>query len=152
MGPTVLREKKKHTQTKPNLTLQLVTIHWGLKTLNNRSVQETEQYLYIFLPLIHRTVQLSWARSHSLFRSLPRMRLLCQRTLTHHAPDVVNTLRTVGHWLPLYHWQTATVWVKNLRLCSTEETKSPTSWMPWGFHFHFWVNYPFKIENCYFTF
>ncbi len=37
-----------------------------------------------------------------------------------------------SHWLPLYDWQTATVWVKNLRLCSTEETKSPTSWMPWG--------------------
>ncbi len=27
------------------------------------SVQETEQYLYNFLPLIHRNVQLSWARS-----------------------------------------------------------------------------------------
>ncbi len=37
-----------------------------------------------------------------------------------------------SHWLPLYDWQTATVWVKNLCLCSTEETKSPTSWMPWG--------------------
>ncbi len=37
-----------------------------------------------------------------------------------------------SHWLPLYDWQTATVWVKNLRLCSTEETTSPTSWMPWG--------------------
>ncbi len=34
---------------------------------------------------------------HSLFRSLPRMRLLCQRTLTRHAPAVVNALRTVGH-------------------------------------------------------
>ncbi len=33
-----------------------------------------------------------------------------------------------SHWLPLYDWQTATVWVKNLRLCSTEET----SLMPWG--------------------
>ncbi len=38
-----------------------MTIHWGLKTRNDRSVQETEQYLYCFLPLIHRTVQLSWA-------------------------------------------------------------------------------------------
>ncbi len=40
-----------------------MTIHWGLKTRNNRSVQETEQYLCHFLPLIHRNVQLSWARS-----------------------------------------------------------------------------------------
>ncbi len=49
-----LRERKKHTQTKPNETLRLMTIHWGLKTRNNRSVQETEQYLYcfFFLPLI----------------------------------------------------------------------------------------------------
>ncbi len=39
-------------------------IHWGLKTRNNRSVQETEQYLYN-LALIHRNVQLSWARSHN---------------------------------------------------------------------------------------
>ncbi len=36
------------------------------------------------------------------------------------------------HWLTLYDWQTAAVWVKNLLLCSTEETKSPTSWMPLG--------------------
>ncbi len=30
-------------------------------------------------------------------RSLLRMRLLCLSTLTRHAPDVVNALRTVGH-------------------------------------------------------
>ncbi len=35
----------------------------GLKTRNDQSVQKTEQYLYCFLPLIHRTVQLSWVRS-----------------------------------------------------------------------------------------
>ncbi len=55
--------EKKHTQTKPNETLQLVAIHWGLKTRNHRSVQETEQYLYCFLPLIRHTVQVSWACS-----------------------------------------------------------------------------------------
>ncbi len=37
-----------------------------------------------------------------------------------------------SHWLTLYDWQTAKVWVNNLRLCSTEEIKSPTSWMPSG--------------------
>ncbi len=37
-------------------------IHWGLKTRNNRSVQETEHYLYHLLPLIHRNVQLSWSQ------------------------------------------------------------------------------------------
>ncbi len=35
---------------------------------------------------------------HSLFRSLPRMRLLSQSTLTRDVPAVVNTLRTVGHY------------------------------------------------------
>ncbi len=38
------------------------------KTRNNRSVQETEQYLYNCIPLIHRNVQLSWARSQHLAR------------------------------------------------------------------------------------
>ncbi len=51
-------EKKKNTQIKPNETLRLVTIHWGLKTRNDRSAQETEQYLYRFLPLIH--LSLKW--------------------------------------------------------------------------------------------
>ncbi len=33
----------------------ILAIHWGLKIRNDRSVQETEQYLYIFVPLIRRT-------------------------------------------------------------------------------------------------
>ncbi len=133
------------------------------KDTKRTSVQETEQYLYRFLPLIRRMVQLSWVRSqqlardginnewHTRNRSLPRMRLLCQSMLTRNTPDVVNALRTAvhygrfgfvcvccfdsqsreSHWLTLYDWQTAAVWVKK-SLCSTEETKSPTSWMPWG--------------------
>ncbi len=40
--------QKKHTQSKQNRTLRLVTIHWGVKTQNDRSVQETVQYLYIY--------------------------------------------------------------------------------------------------------
>ncbi len=61
--------------------------------------------------------------------------------------DCFDSQSRGSHWLPLYDWQTATVWVKYLCLCSTEETKSPTSWMPWGkqinitFSF-FGVNYP----------
>ncbi len=58
-----LWEKKNIHRQNQIKTLRLVMIHWGLKTRNNRSVQETEQYLYSFLPLMHRTVQLSWARS-----------------------------------------------------------------------------------------
>ncbi len=50
---TALRKKTYTDQTKLN------PIHWGVKTRNERSVQETEQYLYCFLPLIRRTVQLS---------------------------------------------------------------------------------------------
>ncbi len=40
--------------------------------------------------------------------------------------------RFCAHWLALYDWRTVTVWVKNLCFCSTEETKYPTFWMPWG--------------------
>ncbi len=35
-------------------------------------------------------------------------------------------------YLPLYDWQTRTVWPKNIKIGSTEEKKTPTSWMPWG--------------------
>ncbi len=42
------------------------------------------------------------------------------------------TLKAVGPIDWHYDWQTATGWVKNLRWCSTEETKSPTSWMTLG--------------------
>ncbi len=38
-----------------------------------------------------------------------------------------------GHlYLPLYDWQTRTVWPKNIKIGSTEEKKTPTSWMPLG--------------------
>ncbi len=54
--------------------------------------------------------------------------------------------RFCAHWLALYDWQTATVWVKNLRLCSTEK-----NWMPWEStqiisNFPFWVNHPFNSD------
>ncbi len=35
-------------------------------------------------------------------------------------------------YLPLYDWQTRTVWPKNIKNGSTEEKKTPTSWMPLG--------------------
>ncbi len=35
-------------------------------------------------------------------------------------------------YLPLYDWQTRTVWPKNIKIGSTEEKKTPTSWMPLG--------------------
>ncbi len=57
-------ESQKKTYTdKTKLNPAARDHQWGLKTRNNRSVQETEQYLYHFLPLINRNVQLSWARS-----------------------------------------------------------------------------------------
>ncbi len=38
-----------------------------------------------------------------------------------------------GHlYLPLYDWQTRTVWPKNIKIGSTEEKKTPTSWMSLG--------------------
>ncbi len=35
-------------------------------------------------------------------------------------------------YLPLYDWQTRTVWPKNIKIGSTEEKKTTTSWMPLG--------------------
>ncbi len=35
-------------------------------------------------------------------------------------------------YLPLYDWQTRTVWPKNIKIGSTEEKKTPTSWVPLG--------------------
>ncbi len=35
-------------------------------------------------------------------------------------------------YLPLYDWQTRTVWPKNIKIGSTEEKKTPTSWIPLG--------------------
>ncbi len=35
-------------------------------------------------------------------------------------------------YLPLYDWQTRMVWPKNIKIGSTEEKKTPTSWMPFG--------------------
>ncbi len=35
-------------------------------------------------------------------------------------------------YLPLYDWQTRTVWPKNIKIGSTEEKKTPTSWMALG--------------------
>ncbi len=35
-------------------------------------------------------------------------------------------------YLPLYDWQTRTFWPKNIKIGSTEEKKTPTSWMPLG--------------------
>ncbi len=35
-------------------------------------------------------------------------------------------------YLPLYDWQTRTVWPENIKIGSTEEKKTPTSWMPLG--------------------
>ncbi len=155
-----------------------MTIHCGLKTRNDRTVQETEQYLYIFWPLIHRTVQLSWARSQQpvhdassscftvdlrLLNTLPppisqmdsavdqrynTIQILCN--LLHRG--IVSCLKTSMYrhepqgliWFCLCMFYslskprvplTAIIWLwrdKNLHLCSTEETNSPTSWMPWG--------------------
>ncbi len=68
MGPTALKVKKKTYTDKTKLNS--VARDDTLRSYDTkRSVQETEQYLYnFFLPLIHRNVQLSWARSQQLVR------------------------------------------------------------------------------------
>jgi len=42
----------------------------------------------------------------------------------------VHALRGGDHRPPLYDWQTRTVWLKNIKIETTAETKTPTSWMP----------------------
>ncbi len=78
----------------------------------------------------------------------------------HHEPQGLNwfclcmfffTLKAVG---PIdCHYMTDRLQRFELKifvLCSTEENKSPTSWMPWGklinIKFSFWVN-PFKFKK-----
>ncbi len=132
-----------------------MTTHWVVKTLNDRSVQETEQFLYNFLPLIRHPVQLSWACTHNSRRvtlcllALWRITDLSVHYLHLSLNWTIDTLftisiRSVTCWLLCVQaqdswtggwWgsevqndintvqflqQTATV--KNLCLCSTEET------------------------------
>ncbi len=42
----------------------IVTTHWWPKTRNERFVWENEQYLYRFLPLVHKHVQVIWVHTH----------------------------------------------------------------------------------------
>ncbi len=42
----------------------IVTTHWWPKTRNERFVWENEQYLYVFLPLVHNHVQVIWVHTH----------------------------------------------------------------------------------------
>ncbi len=44
----------------------IVTTHWWPKTRNERFVWENEQYLYRFLPLVHKHVQVIWVRTRIL--------------------------------------------------------------------------------------
>jgi len=44
------------------------------------------------------------------------------------------------HWSPLYGEKSWNVFIKNLNFFSTEERKTWTSWMSWG-----WVNYQQKL-------
>ncbi len=48
----------------------IVTTHWWPKTRNERFVWENEQYLYIFLPLVHNHVQVIWVRVRALWLTL----------------------------------------------------------------------------------
>jgi len=52
----------------------------------------------------------------------------------------VHVLWGGDHRPPLYDWQTRTVWPKDIKIETTVETKTPTSWMTWG-----WVNYQQKL-------
>ncbi len=116
-GDSRLGESKKHTQTKPNETLQHMTISmWWISGKKNIykycSVSCTDRSFLVFRPQsIVRSRRVSLGFVSVCFFDFPSRE---------------------SHWLQLYDWLTATVWVKNLCMCSTEETKSPTSWMPWG--------------------
>ncbi len=58
---------------------------------------------------------------------------LCTRGKKNYINTVLfPSYRDSDLYLPLYDWQTRTVWPKNIKIGSTEEKKTPTSWMPLG--------------------
>ncbi len=86
-------QKNIHRQ-KPNLTLRLVTIHWGLKTWNNQSVQKTEQYLYSFFTSDPPHCPTAWARHNSWRVTRLLFLLLAIRLISVFPPPISQT----DHW------------------------------------------------------
>ncbi len=171
-----------------------MTIHWGLKTRNDRSVQETEQYLSFFFftsdpphcptVLSAFTKASAWRVFFFLLYSRSQTYKCITATYLSNGPLTLSTIsiRSQCGWIrgkknnintvqffaqtdcfvSMYrHEPQGLIWfclcmvffslkamspidchymtdrlkrfeLKNLRLCSTEETKSPTSWMPLG--------------------
>ncbi len=72
-----------------------MTIHWGLKTWNNQSVQKTEQYLYSFFYLWSTTLSNSPERVHNSW-SVTRLLflLLAIRLISAFPPPISQT----DHW------------------------------------------------------
>ncbi len=93
--------------------------HWGLKTRNNQSVQETEQYLYHFLPL-----------------DPPQ------------CPTVLSVFTTSGAWRVNVLWHRRRMRGSDLnnewRIRATDRFRACVyyAWARW--RWHFWVNYPFN--------
>ncbi len=115
-------------------------ILWGLKTWNDQSVQETDRYLYIFLPLIHLNAQLSWqqlvhdgstcsgivdACAEAICRTYTSLIVYTIHLVL--SVYILFTLKAVGP-IDCHYMTDRLQWfeLKKNSLCS-EETKSPTS-------------------------
>ncbi len=127
----------------------------------------THQQLWHTDMHIHRCLisDFLWAAIHKDLRIYLCIYIYVPEPLRCHVPGVVDVLRRAGHLFEFVyacfytlkdsvpvdlHYMTDRLQrVKNLRLCFTEETKSPTSTCPGVSrqisHFHFWVNYTFKV-------
>ncbi len=149
MGPTALRVKGKtytdkiklnHEACDNTFSIYIIFYPWSTAMSNcPERVHNTRR-------VMHQCAQDSWNRSIKGKKLYKYCSVSCRDQLFRVLrPQCTVTSRSVSfgfvgvcffysqsrgsHWLPLYDWQTGTV--KNLCLCSTEETKSPTSWMPW---------------------
>ncbi len=126
MGLTALRVKKtihRQNQIKPCGSWWYIEVC----SRNNQPVQETEQYLYNFLPLIHHNVQLSWVRSQQPARDAS----MCSGIVA----CFFFTLKAMS---PIdCHYMTDRLTDRpqrfELKIFICVLLKSPTSWMPWGY-------------------
>ncbi len=80
----------------------IVTTHWWPKTRNERFVWENEQYLYVFLPLVHNHVQVIWVRTCIVERWRRRpvwMQREPERTHTHVTHRMCVRTQITWTWL-----------------------------------------------------
>ncbi len=110
-----LWESKKHTQTKPNKILLLVTVHWGLKTQNFLSLklftsdpQQCPTVQCTFTTSGARRVNVLWHSRCMRGSDLSRVYVThcLHRRATGCCESIVYSLSRGSLWLPLYDYMT----------------------------------------------